>query len=186
MAVLTGSLTTVTAGLDTGYSNATIKVARNVLSGELVEHVSTELTGFTDPLGIPLDLPVSLCNLTGVPNTSGQVVSITYTFSCGVGIPAYSADTVPATIKSIPRGSSDLIVPSTVTTSISFPTNTISNQVFSYVGPSLTSVTANFRITVNEYNSSGTYLRTASVTFTQTVSRPAYRGFNSLDLKQYR
>ena len=186
MATLFGNLTTVTAGSNLGYSNVDIEVARSGANFAKVQHVSVELTGFTDASSNPLDLPVSLCNLTGVPNTSGEVVYITYTFSCGVGVPAYSADTVPATIKSIPRGSSDLIVPSTVTTSISFPTNTISNQVFSYVAPSLTSVTANFRITVNEWSSLGTFTGTTSVTFTQTVSRPAYRGFNSLDLKQYR
>ena len=186
MAVLTGNLTTVTAGSNLGYSNVDIKVARTFATLERVQHVLNELTGFTDASSNPLDIPVSLCNLTGVPNSYAQVVSIEYTFSCGGSVPAYSADTVPATIKSIPRGSSDLIVPSTVTTSIIFPTNTLSNQVFSYVAPSLASVIANFRITVNEYNSSGTYLRTASVTFTQTVTRPAYRGYNSLDLKQYR
>jgi hypothetical protein len=186
MATLFGNpISAVTAGSNFGYSTNEVEVSKTGLTGTVL-HSSSSFTRFSDTSGSTLDIPLSLCNLTITPSTTSNVAYIIYTIACGPGVPAYEIEVFPSTIKSIPRGSSDLVVPSTVITSTTFPVDTVSRQVFSYVPPSLASIEGEFTIEGAMY-APGPTVTPYTFTVSQTIYNPlSYPGFDVLDLKTYR
>jgi hypothetical protein len=182
MPTLTGSLSTSIAGSGASYFD-TLTVTGDGLYGQL-SSVSSSLTRFKDGSGNTLDIAFSYCHITITPSPNAH--AITYSFIASSPIGAYDTDTIPSTIKIVPRGSSDLVLPSTVITTNSFTSiNTNSYQIFSYA-LGATKVYAEFTIVVNQ-----TVINVGQYTFTATqeIDSAGYRGFsgtNSLDLKQYR
>ena len=183
-----GSLATVQAGSGLSFNDSL-----TLDSGPQTDvvYVSQAITRFTDITGlITLDIPLSMCNLTITPTyppaTRGKIL---YSFNASAPAGAYDADAIPSIVKYIPRGSSDLVVPSTVVVADSFNgINTSANQVFAYQGYLYASILAEFTFVVTvtpDHEAPSDYTLTA----TQTVTHPLWRGFsgtNSLDLKQYR
>jgi hypothetical protein len=176
--------TSVNAGNTLAFSDS-ISISGN----GLITPVSFVFTRFKDSsTGQTLSIPLALSNLSlsyTIRNQNQR--EIDYTISVGNGLGgAYDIDTFPSTITYVPRGSSDLLVTPTSVSNF-YSVDSTSSQVISYApaASSLTSITAEFIVTVLENGSNTT------VTLTQLVLPPSsgYRGFSgtgSLDLKQYR
>jgi hypothetical protein len=98
---------------------------------------------------------------------------------------AYSSQVIPAVVKSVPRGSSNLVMPSTVITSPNFlGLNTVSNQIFSYEPGSSNTIYAQWTLNLTQSgNHPGSF---AYVFYQQINSATGYMGFDVLDLKPFR
>lgn len=173
------ALSTVVAG-DTSPFSAAFTITGDTAISQLgvINPVSATFTRFLDSSsGATLDIPPGRCQVSITSPSPAHVV--TYTFAAPTG--AYAINTMPPTVSQIPRGSSDLVLPSHVIMSTDFP-DSEAYQVFSYVPSSLASVTAEFTIVVSQ-----TSLNPGSYTFTinQVITRPPYLMRSALNLAKY-